>query len=95
VSLIRLRRRLPLFACLLLALTCLMAAGIVCTCSSDQSLQSIQRIVSTIGAALPAVIEVWGFLALIVVASFVGPLLTSEAPKRGRASPEYLQRFLF
>ncbi len=95
MSLIRLRRRFPLFVCLLLALTCLMAVGIVCTCSADQSLQSIQRIISTSGAALPAVIEVWGFLVLSFVALFVGPLLASEAPKRGRASPEFLQRFLF
>ncbi len=95
MSLIRLRRRLPLFVCLLLTLTCLMAVGIVCTCSSDQSLQSIKRIISTTGAALPAVIEVWGFLALSLVALFVGPLLTSDAPKRERASPEFLQRFLF
>jgi hypothetical protein len=95
VSLIRLRRRLPLFACLLLALTCLMAVGVVCTCSSDQSFQTIQRFVQSTSAALPAVVEVWSVLTLTLAALFVGWLVTTEPERRGRASSQFLQRFLF
>jgi hypothetical protein len=93
--LIALRRRVPLLACLLLVLSCLMAVGIVCTCSSDQSFQGLQRIVQIDSTALPAVVEIWGVVALISIALVVAPGLANEVAQRGRASPQLLQRFLF
>jgi hypothetical protein len=97
VSLISARRRLRFVACLLLALTCLMAVGVVCACSSDQSLQTVQRLVQTASAsaALPAVIGAWSVFTLTLTALFIRPMLTTEPDKRGRASPQTLQRFLF
>jgi len=97
VSLISARRRLRFVACLLLALTCLMAVGIVCTCSADQSLQTVQRVVQTAhaSAALPAVFDLWTVLTVTLAALLVGPILTGEPERRGRASPQVLQRFLF
>jgi len=72
-----------------------MAVGVVCSCSSDQSLQTIQRIVQIDSGALPAVLEIWGVMALIVGALAVTPGFAREVAEHGRASPQLLQRFLF
>jgi type IV secretory pathway VirB2 component (pilin) len=94
MSLSGLRRRVLLLACLLLALTCLMAVGVVCTCSSDHSLQTVQQIVQSAGSSIAAVIAVWS-VGLLMMSVLVGWLLVNETDARGRASPELLQRFLF
>jgi hypothetical protein len=93
MTLVSLRGRLPLVASLLLVLTCLMAVGVVCTCSSDHSLQAIERVVQSAATALPAVVVVW-FVAAVTLA-LVGVSLAPEPEQRGRASPQVLQRFLF
>jgi hypothetical protein len=92
-----LRRRLPLLASLLLVLTCLMAVGVVCTCSSDQSLQTIQRIVqgASSSAALPARVVVSNIVVFGLGMLLVGFVLMPDVAGRGRASPQVLQRFLF
>ena len=97
VSLVSARRQFRLVACVLLALTCLMAVGIVCTCSADQSLQTIQRVVQSAhsSAALPAAVEVWSVVAMTLVVLLVGSVIVGEPGGRGRASPQVLQRFLF
>jgi hypothetical protein len=92
MTLVALRRRLPLIASLLLVLGCLMAAGVVCTCSSDHSLQAIERVVQSAAAAVPTVVVVWFVAALVAL---VGVSLVAEPDQRGRASPQVLQRFLF
>lgn len=91
------RRRLPLLASLLLVLTCVMAVGVVCACSSDQSIQSVQRIVHADGssASMYAPLQLWGLAWLTLVAMVVAPVLADRASARGRASPQVLQRFLF
>jgi hypothetical protein len=94
MSLSGLRRRVSWLVCLLLALTCLMAVGVVCTCSSDHSLQSVQQTVQSAGTWIAAVIEVWS-VGLLVMSIALGWLLVNKADARGRASPELLQRFLF
>jgi len=94
MTLIGLRRRLPLVVSLLLVLACLMAAGVVCACSSDHSLQAIERVVQSAAAALPAVVVVWTVVAALV-AWVSAALVVPEREGRGRASPQVLQRFLF
>ena len=94
MSLIALRRWVPLLACVLLTLTSLMAIGVVCTCSSDHSLQSIQKVVEGGVGGMVAVIEVWSVWLLAVSVLLVW-LLVGKTEARGRASPERLQRFLF
>jgi hypothetical protein len=93
MSLVGLRRRLLSIASLFLVLSCLMAVGVVCTCSSDHSLQALERVIQSTAHALPALVVVWfassvsGALALVSFAV--------EPERRGRASPQVLQRFLF
>jgi len=92
LSVIRLRRRLPLIVFILLAIVCLLLIGFACVCFSDHPAQAIERAVS-VPAATPAVIEVW---SLVVLSLFAAPLvLTRRGGGFGRASPAELQRFLF
>jgi hypothetical protein len=92
-SILRLRRRLPLVVFVLLAVLCLMLIGLACACFSDHPAQATERAVSA-AAAMPAVIEVWSFVILSLVAA--APLvLTRRVGGFGRASPAELQRFLF
>jgi len=94
MSLIGVRRRVPLIAGLLLILACLMAVGVVCSCSSDQSLQSIQQVMkSGISAAATVLVVVWSTALLLARLSLALVLVRPEG--RGRASPPLLQRFLF
>jgi hypothetical protein len=72
-----------------------MAAGVVCTCSSDQTLQSVQQSVHNVGAAVAVLVEVWRVPWLAVSVLLFGWLLVIDIDARGRASPELLQRFLF
>ena len=92
MSLQAMRRRLPLWAFILLAVVCLILFGLACACASDHPAQKIDRAMSGIAAA-PALVEVWtfGFGALVL-------LVTFDVRRRrvGReTSPAVLQRFLF
>jgi hypothetical protein len=91
-SILRLRRRLPLIVFILLALLCLLLIGFACACFSDHPAQAIDRAVSA-PAATPAVIEVWSFVVLSLLAA-VPFVLTRRVGGFGRASPAELQRFL-
>jgi hypothetical protein len=93
MSLIGIRGRLSLLVSLLLVLTALMAVGVVCACSSDHSLQAIEKVVQSAAAAIPTVAVVW-CVALALVAWCSVALLVVEPDGRGRASPRVLQRFL-
>ena len=92
MTLMALRRRVPLLASLLLVLTCLMAVGVVCTCSSDHSLQAIERTIHSVASTLPTVSVVWCEVAMLIALTSIA--FTPEPDRRGRASPRVLQRFL-
>jgi len=94
MSLIGFRRRVPLVAGLLLVLACLMAVGVVCTCSSDHSLQSIQHVIKA-GSAAAAMVVVFVPSFAVFVSGLVLTLVLVMPEARGRASPQVLQRFLF
>lgn len=85
---------MPLVTFILLAAICLLLIGFACACLSDQPAKQADRALS-IGAELPAVIEMWSPAAL---ATLFGVLflvvLTTAARPNGRASPAELQRFL-
>jgi hypothetical protein len=92
LSIARLRKRLPLIVFILLVLIVVMLVGIACACATDHPMQAIDKAVSAIPAA-PAVMEVW---PAIVLSLFAGTLLvTLSVPAQERASPAFLQRFLF
>ena len=88
MSVLALRARLLLAVVLLLGL---LFFSVACLCLSDHSAQAANRAVDTI-AALPAFLVEWPDLAVAVVG--ISLVLTVAEP-RGRASPVFLQRFLF
>jgi hypothetical protein len=92
MSLQAMRRRMPLWAFILLALICLVMLGLACACATDNPAQTIDRAVSTISGA-PAVVEVWTFTfgALVMLVAFD---LRRRRADRAR-SPAVLQCFLF
>ena len=91
VSLARFRERLPLVAFLLLLVVCLLLLGVACACFTDHPMQALERALAAI-PALPALLEVWSFVALVALGSAV---LLIETRARARApSPALLQRFL-
>jgi hypothetical protein len=89
----RLRRWLPAIATCLFLLTAVMASGAVCVCGTDHQIQNVQQIVKTFPAVTAAVIEVWGGF-LIVLVTLVSGRGFEAVPRRDRASPAVLQRFL-
>ena len=92
ISLLRIRRRVPLVVFILLLILLVVALGLACACATDHPSQAIERALSAIPAA-PPIIVVWSFAAtafFMVAATHGRPRL---AP--GRASPAQLQRFLF
>jgi len=83
---------MPLVAFVLLALVCLALIGFACACLSDQPAQALERATS-IGSALPPLVEVW---ALLIASLATVPLVLLLGERaRSRASPILLQRFLF
>lgn len=87
-----LRGRMPLLVFILLALVCLALVGFACACLSDHPMQALERALGSI-PALPALVEVWPFLAVLAFAS--GTLFVATTTARARApSPASLQRFL-
>ena len=91
----RLRRWLPVIATSLLLLTPVMAVGAVCVCASDHQYQGIERVLTTIPAVTPAVIEVWGAFIAAIFAFVSAQAVFGGVTRRERASPVVLQRFVF
>jgi hypothetical protein len=82
---------MPLVAFILLAVVCLALLGFACACLTDPA-QALDRATS-LGAALPPLVEVWSLVfATLVGGSF---LVLGHHRASGRASPAVLQRFLF
>ena len=86
------RRRMPLWAFILLAIICLVLLGIACVCATDHPAQKADRVVGAISAA-PAIVEVWTFAfgALVVLVAFD---VRRRRPDK-ELSAAVLQRFLF
>jgi len=86
------RKRLPLWAFILLAILCLVLLGVACACATDHPAQQIDRTLSAVSAT-PALVEVW----TLTFASL--SLLLAVDVRRQRSddttSPPFLQRFLF
>jgi Asp/Glu/hydantoin racemase len=80
---------MPLVVFVLLLLLCIGLLGLACACLDDTPALAFDRALQT--AALP-VIGVW---AALILASFASALLALVVPARDRASPAFLQRFLF
>jgi hypothetical protein len=79
---------MPLIAFILLAVVCLALLGFACACLTDQPTQA-----TSLGGALPPLIEVWSLLFVALVgASF---LFAERERASSRASPAVLQRFRF
>jgi amino acid transporter len=90
-SVLRLRQRLPLIVVLFLLIVLVMMVGLACACLSDHPMQALERALSAI-PSLPALIIVWTFTALSLLATSV--LVSSWRMPVERASPALLQRFL-
>lgn len=88
--LLRLRKRLPLVAFVLLAVICLLLVGFACACLTDQPLKSLDRATSVL-SALPALIEAWPLIVLSLLAAVSLLQAPGSSPRR---SPALLQRFL-
>jgi hypothetical protein len=82
---------MPLVVFILLAVICLALLGFACACLTDQSAQAVDR-ASSLGSALPPLIEVW---ALFVAALTAATVVVVRERADTRASPALLQRFLF
>ena len=86
------RRRLPFWAFILLAILCLVLLGIACACATNHPAQQIDRALGAVSAT-PALIEVWTFtfaaLSLLVAVD------VRRRRSDGATSPAFLQRFLF
>jgi hypothetical protein len=91
-SIQRLRERLPFIAFVLLFVLIVMLVGVACACATDHPMQAIERALSAISTAPPA-IQVWTY----AFAAIVGFALVAQRRRGafGRASPQELQRFLF
>lgn len=82
---------MPLVAFILLAIVCLALLGFACACLGDHPMQALERALGAI-PSLPALIEVWSLVALLVLASAA---VLGAGQARARApSPATLQRFL-
>ena len=91
-GIIALRSRMPLIVFLLLALLLVMLVGFACACLTDNPMQAIDRIVSSL-AQLPTVAVAWTLMFATLLLTV--PRLQPQRAGRGRASPAALQRFLF
>ena len=76
---------------MLLLILLLMLIGFACACASGSPLQIGERPASGI-AALPALVELWKALVLVIAPAVVFAARPPAAV--GRASPADLQRFL-
>ena len=94
LSITRLRRRLPLLACVLLLFMCVAAVGTTCAvCVSSHPVQALERTLGSFPAIAPSPAVDWG---VVVVLAFVSVLIVRRPVRSlGRASPAVLQRFRF
>jgi hypothetical protein len=91
-SLQAMRKRLPLWAFILLAILCLVLLGIACACATDHPAQKIDRTLSAISTT-PALVEVWTFT--FAALSLVLAVDVRRRRSTDATSPAFLQRFLF
>src|SRR2546428_7291968 len=92
MSLQAMRRRMPLWAFILVAVLCHVLLGIGCACATNHPAQTIDRAVGAIPATAPLV-EMWTF-AVGALAMFVAlDVLRRRADTA--TSPAVLQCFLF
>ncbi len=85
------RARLPLVVFILLLIAALLLLGFACACLSDHPMQAIERVLTSIPAALP-LLEVWSPNAIALALLM---LLTAGYGRAvARPSPATLQRFL-
>ena len=82
---------MPLVVFILLLVLLVMIVGIACACATDHPMKQVDRTPSA-GVATPAVIEVWSYTFVAILA--VALVLPRRRRAIGRASPQQLQRFL-
>jgi putative copper export protein len=87
------RRRLPLWAFIVLAVICLIMLGIACACAMGHPPQKVDQPLGAAHVASEPLVEVWTFAFGALV------MLVAVEVRRRRAddeiSPAALQRFLF
>jgi len=91
MSISGMRARLPLVVFILLLIVALLLLGFACACLSDHPMQAIERVLTSIPAALP-LLEVWSpnGVALAMLMLLTAGYVRAVA----RPSPATLQRFL-
>ena len=92
VSIIALRRRMPLIVFILVAIVCLLAIGFACACFNEHPLKALERAVASVPAS-PAPVLLWP----VILVSLLAPalVLTGRREAVAARSPADLQRFLF
>jgi hypothetical protein len=85
-----LRHRMPLIGLVLLGVLCIALLGFACACLGDHPMQALERALGAIPAA-PAVIEVWSFA---LVALLAGAGVSGLAHAGRTPTPAALQRLL-
>ncbi len=85
------RARLPLVVFILMLIVALLVLGFACACLSDHPMQAIERVLSSISAALPLVAV--GSLNAVALAMLT-LLAAGYVRAVARPSPATLQRFL-
>jgi len=94
LSVIGLRRRLPLLVCVLLLFMCVAAVGTTCAvCVSAHPGQALEQTLTSFPVAAPPLDAGWAFVFVLAMAPVL--VLGRRVDSRGRASPAVLQRFLF
>jgi hypothetical protein len=91
VSVLVLRRRLPLIVFILLALVCLVMIGLACACFTDHRGKALEHATVAVPTGL-APGYAWPWLTLILLATTA--LVTRAHGPRSRSAAD-LQRFLF
>jgi len=94
LSVIAMRRRLPLLVCVLLLFTCAAAVGSTCVvCTSAHPGQALEQTLTSFPTAAPPPAAGWGFMLVLTAAPLL--VVRRRIGSLGRASPAVLQRFLF
>lgn len=87
----RIRRRVPLVVLVLLLVMIVLVVGFACACFGDQPLKAAERALGG-GLSMPALVEMWALLVVILIAT---PMIVGRRVEAtGRASPAALQCFL-
>jgi hypothetical protein len=93
VSIVALRRRLPLLVFILVAIICLVAIGVACACFTDHQGQAVERALAAVPAATAP-----GYVWPLIVIALLGATTIFMVGRREDTvarSPAELQRFLF